>query len=224
MTRAELEAEVARLGPWWHTIALPEGVVTPGGCDPASSLQKLQMPESLDGQTVLDLGCAEGYYSLEAALRGGQVTAVDINPHNIAKLQFCAKALGLEQAVRGVVADVLDLTADYRANVVLCLGLLYKFAEPMEVMRRVGELTSQTLVFETLADAIEHVRPKVTLYDPADPPNGAPENVSAPNPAWCQMALREVGFAFWQQTFVSNGPDPHRPKKRLQRVGYRAWK
>ena len=42
-------------------------------------LMEKVLPLNLEGKKVLEIGCGSGFLSVECALRGGKVTAVDIN-------------------------------------------------------------------------------------------------------------------------------------------------
>src|SRR5262249_2616746 len=78
------EAERARLRerggarPWFHTIDLGDGVVTPGCDNSPAKVAYLGMPERLDGLSVLDIGAYDGFFSFECERRGAaRVVAAD---------------------------------------------------------------------------------------------------------------------------------------------------
>jgi tRNA (mo5U34)-methyltransferase len=79
---ADLDAKsaVARVPFWWHSIDVGDGVVTPGHKSPdllSSELEQLQLPD-LTGQTVLDIGAWDGYFSFAAERLGARrVVALD---------------------------------------------------------------------------------------------------------------------------------------------------
>jgi tRNA (mo5U34)-methyltransferase len=51
-------------------IPTSDGVVTPGWSDPArDKLPYFRLPDDMTGLRVLDVGCAEGYFSFEAERR-----------------------------------------------------------------------------------------------------------------------------------------------------------
>jgi tRNA (mo5U34)-methyltransferase len=79
--RRRKQAEADRVGFWWHSIDLGDRVVTPGFKSQellAQELALIDMPERLDGLSVLDIGAWDGYFSFEAERRGAtRVLAVD---------------------------------------------------------------------------------------------------------------------------------------------------
>ena len=78
--RAELEAAVATVADWFHSLDLGHGVVTPGVKSAdllATELASLRLPD-LHDRTVLDIGAWDGFYSFEAERRGAaRVVALD---------------------------------------------------------------------------------------------------------------------------------------------------
>ena len=107
----------------------------------------------LAGLRLVDLGCGEGVYAIEAGLRGAEVLAVDARTQRMEKGAACAARHGLVN-VRFVQDDVR------RANrgtigtfdVVYLLGLLYHFDSPdvFSVLENVYGLCAGMLVVDTL--------------------------------------------------------------------------
>jgi len=102
---------------------------------------------------ILDLGCGEGVYAIEAGLRGAEVVAVDARSQRMELGAACARRHGLDK-VRFVQDDVRRLTrrewGDF--DVVYLLGLLYHFDTPdvFGVLDNVVELCANLLVVDTL--------------------------------------------------------------------------
>jgi tRNA (mo5U34)-methyltransferase len=82
MDTDELHARIEAAGPWWHSIELAPGVVTPGGKSQEllrAEVAALRLDDlDLRGKTVIDIGAWDGFYSFEAERRGAaRVVALD---------------------------------------------------------------------------------------------------------------------------------------------------
>lgn len=75
---AQLSTKVGELT-WYHTLELPEGVVTPGFFDHRPDLHRYRFPDDLSGQRALDVGQQDGYWSFELERRGASVTGIDLD-------------------------------------------------------------------------------------------------------------------------------------------------
>jgi tRNA (mo5U34)-methyltransferase len=65
--------------PWYHTLALGEGVVTPGVVDTRAVASRLPLPASLSGARCLDVGTQNGFWAFELERRGAEeVVGVDL--------------------------------------------------------------------------------------------------------------------------------------------------
>src|SRR3954452_15531162 len=64
---------------WYHTLELPNGVVTPGEFDHRSIVGRLPWPD-LRGKRCLDVGSRNGFYAFEMERRGApQVGSLDVD-------------------------------------------------------------------------------------------------------------------------------------------------
>src|ERR1700756_1312935 len=64
---------------WFHRIELTGDLVTPGWSDPqVDKIPYYGLPDDMTGMRVLDIGCAEGFFSFEAERRGArEVIGID---------------------------------------------------------------------------------------------------------------------------------------------------
>ena len=185
---------------WFHTIDLGQGVVTPGVDDTPRKLTDIRMPEDLSGQTVLDIGAWDGFFSFEAERRGAaRVLAAD---------SFCwsGEAWGrkdgfdlareaLGSRVEDRLVDVMDLSpeAEGMFDLVLFLGVLYHLRHPLLALETVAAVTAKCLILETEVDLIGLRHPAMTFY-PGTELNNDPTNWWAPNPRALLDMLKDVGF------------------------------
>jgi SAM-dependent methyltransferase len=157
MNREEIVAGVERLKPFLLRVDLPYGLQTDGTPRLQSVLAHSwgsllgECGGSLRGLRVMDVGCVNGGFSLEAKKAGADyVWGFDVVPHYVEQAKFLRDASGLD----GVDFDVLSVEALSPAargnfDVTLCLGVLYHMESPIAWMRRISEVTKRILFVDT---------------------------------------------------------------------------
>ena len=164
--------------PWWHRIPLGNGLITPGRCfhgadDEDFATKRFGLPMSLSGQTVLDIGAWDGYFSFEAERRGAaRVIASDISlsPPGLPADDFgSVRNLGankgfdfarrvLRSKVEYINASIYNIDtalaqsqeAYPRAfDYVFFFGVLYHVREPLLALEKLYALTSKVALIET---------------------------------------------------------------------------
>ena len=99
------------LAPWHHNIALPRGIYTAACPDYYPAHREImrivadRLGGEFRGRRVADLGCLEGYFSIESALQGADVVGFDGKLLNIKKCEFVQSVLGVPR-VQFVLGDV----------------------------------------------------------------------------------------------------------------------
>jgi len=186
---------------WYHTIDLGHGLVTPGIDDTPLRLTRLDLPGSFAGQTVLDVGAWDGFFSFEAERRGAaRVLATDLfawrGPTWSTKAGFELARVTLGSRVEDLEIDVMDLTPERVGvfDVVLFLGVLYHLPHPYLALERIASVTRRLLVLETVVDMIGFGRPAVAFY-PGRELNGDPTNWWGPNVPAVEGMLKTSGFS-----------------------------
>lgn len=94
------------------------------------------------GQTICDMGCGNGFYTLELAqLAGptGAVYAVDIQPPMLRMLAGRAAMAGLVN-IKPVLGTAIDPRLPAGAiDMVLCVDVYHEFSHPAEMLSRIRE-------------------------------------------------------------------------------------
>lgn len=200
MTPEELRSQIATIK-WHHSIELGDGIVTPGQDNSAKKLNRLQLPESFKGKSILDIGAWDGFFSFEAERRGAtRVLATDSFVWRggcdwADKRGFDLSKRALGSRVEEMEIDVLDLSPEKVGtfDVVFFLGVLYHMKHPLLSLERVASVTRDFLVLETAVDMLAYKRPAIAFY--ADDEVGRDAtNWCGPNPAAVVAMLRTVGF------------------------------
>jgi 2-polyprenyl-3-methyl-5-hydroxy-6-metoxy-1,4-benzoquinol methylase len=165
--RVELEDMIRQYGPWTaHNVRLSENVYTMGLEDVGSAggvrrfmqivTDVLRKPWS--DIRLLDLGCLEGLYALEAGYHGAEAIGIDARITHIIKANFAKEIIGIP-TVRFAVDDVRAITEEKYGlfDAILCTGLLYHLDEPdvFKVIERMAAMCTGCLIIETHISA-EH--------------------------------------------------------------------
>jgi len=106
----------------------------------------------LDGKTVLDIGCGNGYYALRALGAGADaLLGVDTSPLHVIQFQALAKYLRAESA-EIILMDCGDLPREQVFDTVLSMGVIYHRPAPEEHARLLFDMTAPggTCVLESL--------------------------------------------------------------------------
>jgi len=84
VTREEKKKLISTRSDWFHSLDVGDGLVTPGVVSVEYEqhlLKVLQIPDSLAGLRVLDIGTQDGFWAFECERRGAsEVVAIDVNP------------------------------------------------------------------------------------------------------------------------------------------------
>jgi len=189
---------------WFQRMELRPGLETPGWSNPA--LEKLPyfgLPDRLDGMRVLDIGCAEGFFSFEAERRGArEVIAIDSFPDSIRRFNICRAALG-SRAI-AYLCNVYDVTprAFGTFDLVMFFGVLYHLRNPLLALERIHAICTGSLLLQTLsAEApgsadVPYARfyPSGMESGPKEKPLFDPTVFWVPNVACVTGMVRSVGF------------------------------
>lgn len=188
---------------WYHTIDLGSGIVTKGVDNTPARLPLLRLPSDLSGQSVLDIGAWDGFFSFEAERRNAKrVVAADHyawhgqgwgTGKGKAGFELARRVLG--SRVEDIDIDVLDLSVERVGtfDVVFFFGVLYHVPNPFLILERVAAVTGRCLVLETVVDMVGLSRPAAAFY-PGTELNNDPTNWWGPNHAAVCGMLANVGF------------------------------
>jgi tRNA (mo5U34)-methyltransferase len=217
MTRDEIEAQVRRLGPWFHNLDLAGVQTAPEhflGDYPRVKWQRFAhaIPNHLDGKTVLDIGCNGGFYSIEMKRRGAaRVVGIDSDDDYLLQARLAAEISGVEVELRKLsVYDVGALAEKF--DVVLFMGVLYHLRHPLlalDLIRR--HVAKDLFVFQSMQRGSNEVASLEDDYEfwnedifekPGFPRlcfiekkySGDPTNWWVPNRACSEAMLRSAGF------------------------------
>ena len=198
--RVALEPTIRKLR-WFHQIDFGNGLLTPGTIkQPKIRRMSRMLFDGVDlrSRTLLDIGCWDGAYSLEATRRGATVTATDhFVWHSSWGDRRCIDLVQqhLAPSMQIVDADLSEMSAERlgRFDVVLFLGVLYHLRDPLTALERVADLAMDTLIVETRM-TMRHIRKPVMQFHPGATLGNDPTNWWTPNRRCVEAMLRDLGF------------------------------
>jgi SAM-dependent methyltransferase len=140
--------------------------------------------EGADHAEVVEFGCGYGTFTLPAARRaGGLVTALDIEPEMVARVQDKARAAGLANihaVLRDFVAEGTGLDAATQTHAMI-FNLLH-LEQPVALLRE-----AHRILLPGGTVSVIHWRSDITT------PRGPPPAIR-PSPDQCRRWLAEAGF------------------------------
>jgi tRNA (mo5U34)-methyltransferase len=155
----------------------------------------------VSGKSVLDIGCWDGFNSIEAHRRGAaRVLATD---HFVWSDRSWGKreSFDLARAHLAPGIEVMDVDLDDLSverigtfDVVLFAGVLYHLRHPLLALERVAPIAKELFILESHLDARWMRRPAMVFYPGRELYND-PTNWWGPNVPCVEAMLRDVGFA-----------------------------
>lgn len=200
-----LKAQVDAESYWFHRIELSPDLVTPGWSNPKTEkLPFFGLPDDMAGMRVLDIGCAEGFFSFEAERRGAkEVIAIDSFPDSVRRFNICRDAF--HSKATAFLCNIYDLNvrAFGTFDMVFFFGVLYHLRNPILALEKIFSVCTGTMLMQTSGMAEIPGRENVALaeFHPRGIQSGTPENpMYDPTVFWlpnveCTRALvSHVGF------------------------------
>ncbi|HYW74784.1 MAG TPA: DUF1698 domain-containing protein [Pyrinomonadaceae bacterium] len=218
MNVQDIPTQIQKLGPWFHCIDLGGGYVTKTESAigepvdhprPTWESVKTCVPADLSGQSVLDVGCNAGFYSIEMKRRGAaRVLGLDSQRDLIKQAEFVRDVLGLDiEYARKSVYD-LDPFQLGQFDVTLALGLIYHCKHLVLALEKLFLITRRLLILETAIYPPEKTPPSFEYEEGGERPTLHPlayvenrpsakeavYNWFLPSPAALTALLRNIGF------------------------------
>lgn len=201
---------------WLQRVEVLPGLYSPGWSNPAADkLPHYGLPEDLTGKRVLDIGCAEGFFSFEAERRGArEVIGIDSFPDVIRRFNIVKTSR--QSNASAFLMNVYDLEPKRLGtfDVVLFYGVFYHLKHPQYALERIRSVCSGNLLFQT--QICEEPAVKGTpwaRYYPHGAMSGNSRELYDPTIFWlfnsscCLAMLDHVGFT--DLKVLSNAPNPY---------------
>ncbi|MCP5050160.1 MAG: methyltransferase domain-containing protein [bacterium] len=167
------------------------------------------LPGGIKGAKVLDTGCWDGFYGFEFLKRGaGHLKGVDLREEAIRRANLVKDYYGYKNCDFEV-KNVQDI--DRRSeqfDITLMYGILYHLSAPIDVIKRLGDMTRSMLLLSTYASP--GPEPVLTLKreNPDKDSTGFQELITTPsqgaliemlNFAGFDLVLRDYPYPFYER-------------------------
>lgn len=209
--RHQVEAEPY----WFQKIEVLPGLYSRGWSDPRTEkLPFYGLPEDLTGMRVLDIGCAEGFFSFEAEKRGArEVIGIDSFPDSIRRFNIVKAAR--QSNATAFLMNVYDLEPKRLGtfDLLLFYGVFYHLKHPQYALERIRSVCTGRLLFQTHIHEEPSVKgiPWARFY-PHGIMSGKNQELFDPTVFWlfnsacCLAILDHVGFT--DLRIISTDPNP----------------
>jgi tRNA (mo5U34)-methyltransferase len=202
---------------WFHSIDLGNGLVTPGSVplETLTAMASVIFSEPVKGKSVIDIGCWDGYFAVEAARRGARsVLATDDFVWRAGYTKRRNTEIAAELAAPSVLKvkqiDVLDISPETVGahEVVIFTGVLYHMRHPLLALEKAASVCSELLIVETHIESMNEARPAMIFY-PGKELADDPTNWWGPNTPCVEAMLRDQGFPWIRYTQRPGTPPGH---------------
>lgn len=226
-----LNDQLKAMGPWYHSIDLGNGVLTPGHPFENgvwSTIRTERIKTSYQGKKVLDLATFEGMWAFDAERLGASlVIGVDTNYRAYERFQFCKQSLGSKvigfynvpmfDIVNrldvywngrniGVGSEELAGDKEWRFDIIQHLGVFYHLMDPVTSLLQSRSLIAEngTLLLETLARSDGEC--VMSLNDSGGKTlSGDPSVYWVPTEPCLNVMLKLAGFEVLSRTWADKG-------------------
>lgn len=112
---------------------------------------------SFEGRSVLDLGCCQGFWSFECAKAGAAVLGIDSSEAFIEEAVALQTVLGIDRCefLLSHLEEEAWWAKTGKRAITLFLGLFYHLTDPVFVLRKAMEKTTETIIVDTEVMAAE---------------------------------------------------------------------
>jgi tRNA (mo5U34)-methyltransferase len=177
MSLSDLQQRIDAV-PWYHEFSFPNGLrATPTGPDLAEHREFWQFIEvqldriDMEGKTVLDIGCWDGFWSFYAERRGAKhVLATDDRTQNwagSAGLLLARELLNSKIETR-LDVSIYDLSGLGRFDVILCMGVWYHLVDAFHAFAQVRQCCHRDSIVVFEGDILYGWPPQMMHYDLSD--------------------------------------------------------
>ena len=160
LSESYIKGEIERLGKkqeWNHLFTLGNIQTREPGTSPGDNVEKWDRLHpvlekiGLNGKTVIDVGCSEGFFSFEAAKLGADVLGVDLDEVRIEKAQFVKRVLQIDSVSFESLGIYDPKIKEKSFDISFALGFLHRVPEIYRALEVLTDISNVVVLeFKTL--------------------------------------------------------------------------
>ncbi len=115
----------------YQPLLFPNGEIIPKRCDKSildsrHKLAAIGLSDNLTGKTLLDIGCAEGFFVIQAALRSAErAIGCDVWEARLRLARIVARAWRVQDRVLFSATDLYSIPSKWASDIVLCFAVAH---------------------------------------------------------------------------------------------------
>ena len=117
---------------WNHFFELEKGIQT---------IPNEKIPKS---ETVLDIGCSDGYFSIMSSKFARKVVGIDLDFSRIKKAEFIKTYLKLKNC--NFFHKSIDAFDKEKFDICLVLGLIHRLPDPLTFLNKLSKITDEIVI------------------------------------------------------------------------------
>jgi tRNA (mo5U34)-methyltransferase len=210
---AELAHRIQEMGKWFHNLNINGVYTAPDhflGDFPNIKWQKIckEIPASIAGKSVLDIGCNGGFYSIEMKRRGADyVLGIDVDDRYLNQARFASQALGFDIDFRKCSVYELD-SIPGQFDYVIFMGVFYHLRYPLLGLDLAVKKAARTFIFQSMLRGSNETGSWASDY------SSDPTNWWIPNRSAAEAMLRSAGLTIIShpehETWICQPQSTHR--------------
>jgi len=133
----------------YHLMEYINGTTLDGVYDMSKYISHYGLPYKMDSQKVIDVGCSTGYFSVEMAKKGANVTSVDLWPqHEILYRISMDKGFSINYVCSDIV-KLEEALSPQKFDLVFCSNLIMHLNDPYTAIKNLSSVCEKQLIMST---------------------------------------------------------------------------
>jgi SAM-dependent methyltransferase len=197
MEKEQIKKEILKITDWRHPFELEPGIWVKLFRDwhkdwhmwrvetlmpTIETIARHILPAGLQGTSVLDIGCWDGFYGFQFLKKGAAyLKGIDLRDEAIRRANLLKSYFGYSNSDFET-GNIQDVNLDKeKYDITLMYGILYHLSAPIDVVKKLGNITGSMLLLNTYASGEPEPLLKLKRENPGKDSTGFQELVTNPS-------------------------------------------